>query len=112
MLSALSHILARYHQRPAPAFIIGILRILYGTVALQEILFLFYFRHLIFDPIPYIDVEFPMIPVFLCLWVLVAICVIVGYRSQKAIFANYFFWIVFVNFTPMQRDLTAALIYL
>jgi hypothetical protein len=54
--------------------------------------------------IPGIDVEFPMIPLFLGLWAIVAGCVIVGYRSQSAIIANYIFWIVFVNFTPMQRD--------
>ena len=104
MLSTISRTLARYHQRTAPAFIIGILRILYGIVAFQEILFLLYFNHLIFDPIPYIDVEFPMIPLFLGLWAIVAGCVIVGYRSHGAIIANYLFWIVFVNFTPMQRD--------
>ncbi len=104
MLSIISRAIARYHQRSVPAFIIGMFRILYGIVAFQEILFLFYFHHLIFDPIPYIDVEFPMIPLFLCLWGLVAGAVIVGYRSQQAIIANYIFWIVFVNFTPMQRD--------
>jgi predicted DCC family thiol-disulfide oxidoreductase YuxK len=88
----------------APATGIGLFRILYGLVTLQEIFFLYYFNHLIFDPIPYIDVEFPGIPMFLCLWGLVACSVIVGYRYQFAIFANYAFWIVFVNFTPMQRD--------
>jgi len=104
MLSILSRTLAQYHQRTAPAFIVGIFRILYGIVAFQEILFLLYFNHLIFDPIPYIDVEFPMIPLFLGLWLLVAGSVVVGYRSHSAIIANYIFWIVFVNFTPMQRD--------
>lgn len=100
----LSNIVAHYHQRTAPAFIIGIFRMLYGIVAFQEILFLLYFNHLIFDPVPYIDVEFPMIPLFLCLWAAVAVFLIVGYRSQFSIIANYLFWIVFVNFTPMQRD--------
>ena len=104
MLSTISRVIERYHQCPAPAFIIGIFRILYGIVAFQEIIFLFYFHHLIFDPIPYVDVEFPMIPMFLGLWAIVAGCIIVGYRSQSAIIANYIFWIVFVNFTPMQRD--------
>lgn len=104
MLSILSHVFARYHERQAPAFIIGIFRVLYGIVAFQEILFLLYFNHLIFDPVPYIDVEFPMIPLFLCLWAVIVAWLIVGYRSQFAIIANYLFWIIFVNFTPMQRD--------
>ena len=87
-----------------PATGIGLFRALYGLVNLQEICFLYYFNHLIFDPIPYIDVEFPSIPLFLCLWGIVAACVVVGYRYQLAITANYVFWLVFVNFTPMQRD--------
>lgn len=104
MLSKAAHIIQRYHQRTAPAFIIGIFRILYGLVVLQEIIFILYFNHLIFDPVPYINVEFPMIPLFLCLWAFAVVCVILGYRSQLAILANYFFWIVFVNFTPLYRD--------
>ena len=104
MLSVVSKAFAHYHERKAPAYIIGIFRILYGIVAFQEILFLLYFNHLIFDPIPYIDVEFPMIPLFLCLWLVVAGWLVVGYRSQFSIVANYLLWIVFVNFTPMQRD--------
>jgi predicted DCC family thiol-disulfide oxidoreductase YuxK len=87
-----------------PATGIGIFRVFYGLVTLQEIFFLYYFNHLIFDPVPYIDVEFPGIPLFLCLWGIVAFCVAIGYRYQFAIIANYVFWIVFVNFTPMQRD--------
>jgi predicted DCC family thiol-disulfide oxidoreductase YuxK len=90
--------------RQVPATGIGLFRILYGLVTLQEICFLYYFNHLIFDPVPYIDVEFPGIPLFLCLWGLVAAGVVVGYRYQFAVTANYVFWIVFVNFTPMQRD--------
>ncbi len=90
--------------QPVPATGIGFFRFLYGLVTLQEIFFLHYFRHLIFDPIPYLDVEFPAIPLFVCLWGLVASCVMAGYRYQFAIVANYIFWTVFVNFTPMQRD--------
>jgi predicted DCC family thiol-disulfide oxidoreductase YuxK len=83
---------------------IGLFRIFYGLVCLQEIVFLFYFNHLIFDPIPFIDVEFPTITFFLCLWGAVATCIIIGYRYQLAVTCNYLLWIVFVNFTAMQRD--------
>ncbi|WP_027159179.1 DCC1-like thiol-disulfide oxidoreductase family protein [Methylobacter luteus] len=92
------------HSKPAPATGIGLFRLLYGLVALQEIIFLLYFNHLIFDPIPYLDVEFPMIPFFLCLWGVIAAFIVVGYRYQFAVICNYIFWIIFVNFTPMQRD--------
>ena len=90
--------------KKSPATGIGVFRILYGLVALQEIFFLYHFNHLIFDPIPYIDVEFPTIPFFLCLWGIVVSCIVVGYRYQLAVTCNYLFWIVFVNFTAMQRD--------
>ncbi len=96
--------LVKTHQIAAPATGIGLFRLLFGVITLQEIFFLLYFNHLIFDPIPYLDVEFPMIPFFLCLWAIVASFIIVGYRCQFAIIANYIFWVVFVNFTPMQRD--------
>lgn len=87
-----------------PATGIGLFRLLYGLVTLQEIIFLLYFNHLIFDPIPYIDVEFPMIPFFLCLWGLSAFFIIIGYHCQLALICSYIFWIIFVQFTPMQRD--------
>jgi len=92
------------HSKQAPATGIGLFRIFYGLITLQEIIFLLYFNHLIFDPIPYIDVEFPMIPFFLCLWGVIAAFIVVGYRYQFAMTCNYIIWIIFVNFTPMQRD--------
>jgi predicted DCC family thiol-disulfide oxidoreductase YuxK len=87
-----------------PATGLGLFRLLFGLVTLQEVLFLLYFNHLIFDPIPYLDVEFPLIHFFLCLWAVIATFIVVGYRYQSSIIANYIFWLVFVNFTPMQRD--------
>jgi predicted DCC family thiol-disulfide oxidoreductase YuxK len=98
-----SKVLFLYNKK-APATGVGLFRILFGLVTLQEICFLLYFNHLIFDPIPYLDIEFPMIPFFLCLWAVTAIFLTLGYRCQQAIIANYIFWIIFVNFTPMQRD--------
>lgn len=98
-----SKISSLYHTQ-VPATGIGLFRLLFGLVTLQEICFLLYFNHLIFDPIPYLDVEFPMIPFFLGLWAINASFLTLGFHTQKAIIINYIFWIVFVNFTPMQRD--------
>ncbi len=83
---------------------IGLFRIFYGLLTFLEIIFLFYFNHLIFDPIPYIDVEFPMIPFFLGVWAVIAIFLTVGFHCQFAATSNYLLWLIFVNFTPMQRD--------
>lgn len=98
-----SRINALYHKK-APATGIGLFRMLFGLITLQEVLFLIFFNHLIFDPIPFLDVEFPMIGFFLWLWALIALSLALGYRCQTAAIANYIFWLVFVNFTPMQRD--------
>jgi len=91
-------------QTQVPATGIGLFRLLFGLVTLQETFFLLYFNHLIFDPIPYMDVEFPMIHFFLCVWAVIAAFIVLGYHCQTALIANYFFWLIFVNFTPMQRD--------
>lgn len=92
------------YLKQAPATGIGLFRLLFGLVTLQEVLFLIYFNHLIFDPIPFMDVEFPMITFFLWAWAAIAFCLMIGYRCQQVSIANYLFWLVFVNFTPMQRD--------
>ncbi len=92
------------YLKQAPATGIGLFRFLFGLITLQEVFFLIYFNHLIFDPIPFMDVEFPMIVFFLWIWAAIAFCLMIGYRCQAASIANYVFWLVFVNFTPMQRD--------
>lgn len=83
---------------------LGVFRIGYGLVALQEIAFLYYFRHLIFDETPYIDPGTPMVPFFLLWWGLAALGLIFGYRTRLAAVVNYIFWVLFTSFTPMWRD--------
>jgi len=104
MYRSLHSLIFRLYHTQAPATGVGLFRILYGLVTLQEVLFLIYFNHLIFDPIPYLDIEFPLIPLFLSIWVIVACFITIGHRSQQSIIANYALWVLFVNFTPMRRD--------
>lgn len=104
MLKSFSEKIQKSVAQQVPATGLGAVRILYGLVLFQEIIFLLYFNHLIFDPIPYLDVEFPMVSFFLGVWGIVAFCLVIGYRTQVITIVNYIFWIVFVSFTPMQRD--------
>lgn len=104
MYSFLSSKLLALLNKQVPATGLGLFRIGYGLITLQEICFLLYFNHLIFDPIPYLDIEFPMISTFLVFWAIIAGCVTLGYRYQSVMLLNYALWILFVNFTPMQRD--------
>ncbi len=104
MLKKFAEIIQKYADRQVTATGLGLVRIMYGLVLFQEIIFLLYFNHLIFDPIPYMDIEFPMITFFLGVWAIAAFLLIIGYRTQLMTIANYILWIVFVSFTPMQRD--------
>jgi len=99
-----SNFLYKNLNTPVSTIGIGLFRISFGLITFLEIIFLAYFNHLIFDPIPYIDVEFPMIPFFLCAWGIIALFISLGYRCQFSSISNYLFWLVFINFTPMQRD--------
>lgn len=83
---------------------LGIFRICFSLIILQELMFLFYFRHLIFDPVPFIDRASPMLHFFLLVWMVVAACLAAGYHTRRAALANYLFWVLFVVFTPMWQD--------
>lgn len=104
MIKLLSQFLSSWFTQTAPATGIGLFRFFIGSLTFLEICFLLYFRHLIFDPIPYVDVEYPMIPFFLCAWAVTALALMLGLYCQKAALLNYAFWIIFTQFTPLQRD--------
>ncbi len=83
---------------------LGVFRICFGLVAFQEIIFLYYFRHLIFDPVPFIEQASPLLNLLLVLWGLSACCLTLGYRTRLAAVVNYLFWVTFVWLTPLRQD--------
>jgi predicted DCC family thiol-disulfide oxidoreductase YuxK len=104
MFPALLKAIQAQLNRKVTANGLGLFRIGFALVALQEILFLFYFRHLIFDPVPYLDRASPVLHVFLLVWLGVLACLALGYHTRRVAVANYLFWVVFVVFTPMWQD--------
>lgn len=104
MIRLLRSVVTEGLRKPAPATGLGLFRLAFGLVALQEILFLFYFRHLIFDPIPYLDRASPILHFFLLIWAATALALSLGYHTRKAAFLHYCFWVLFVVFTPMWQD--------
>jgi len=104
MLSYLKKRIEHELNRPVPATGLGIFRLLFGLVILQEVLFLIGFRHLIFDTLPYIDRASPVLHYFLVLWAGVAACLTVGYKTRWMALWNYVFWVIFVVYTPMWQD--------
>lgn len=103
-LTALTGWLERSLCRKVPATGLGIFRIGYGLVAVQEIAFLYYFRHLIFDETPYLDPGPALIPFFLLLWGLAALGLTLGLHTRLCAVVNYLFWVAFTSFTPLWRD--------
>ena len=103
-ITLLTKIIRRGLDKQVPATGLAVFRIGYGLVALQEIGFLYYFRHLIFDETPFIDPGSPMIPFFLLIWGLAAIGLTIGFRTRLSAAVNYVFWVLFTSFTPMWRD--------
>lgn len=85
-----------------------IFRSLYGLIVFQETIFLLFFRHLIFDPIPFIDNAYPLIPLFLIFWTFIGACLMVGRYCQFATISNYLLWLVFLNFTPMRHEFSGG----
>src|SRR5699024_4048219 len=85
-------------DKQVPALGLGVFRIFFGLVIFQEIIFLYYFHNLIFDPIPFIDTASPIINFLLILWGIDVLFIIVGHRTRFAVVVNYFFWVIFTIF--------------
>ena len=103
-MKSLTRLIERLSTQQISGVGLGLFRIAFSLVALQEVIFLFYFRHLIFDPIPYLDRASPVLHILLMVWMWVLVCLALGYQTYKAAIANYLFWVVFVIFTPMWQD--------
>lgn len=104
MHQALKNLVRWGLAKQVPATGLGLFRILFGLVALQEILFVFYFRHLIFDPLPYVDQASPVLHLLLLAWAAAALALTLGYRTRLAAAVGYAFWVLFPAFTPMWHD--------
>ncbi len=104
MYQTLSGLVKQGLQQQVPATGLALFRILFGLVVLSEVVFLIYFGHLVFDPVPFIEVASPMIPFLLLLWGVAAVHLVLGRYTRAAAVVNYFFWVVFIVFTPMWQD--------
>lgn len=76
---------------------IAIFRIVYSLILFAEVCQLFYFRHLVYDSVPYLQegpID-PSIPLFL--WAVVVVMILFGAFTRIATFANYIFSLVFIG---------------
>jgi predicted DCC family thiol-disulfide oxidoreductase YuxK len=104
MLRTLRELVLKGLEKQVPATGLAAFRIAVGLVTLGELFYLMHFRHLIFDRVPFFEPASPVVDLFLALWVILALCLTLGYRTRFAAVCNYFLWVVFVGFTPMWLD--------
>lgn len=68
---------------------LALFRICYSLVLLYEVITLFYFRHLIFDPVPFLERPDNSWGLVFVVWMLVAGCLLVGALTRYAAVFNY-----------------------
>ena len=85
----------RVYAKQVDGLGLGVFRAVFGLVLLAEVLQLFYFRHLIFDPIPYLDKGEIGFTTPLLLWAAALVLLVLGWHTRAAALANYGFCLVF-----------------
>lgn len=75
---------------------LAIFRILYGLVLLCDVIQLYYFRHLIFDKVPFIEPSEISYGIALILWMASIVFIIFGLFSRFATIINYIFSLIFI----------------
>lgn len=75
--------------RPVPATGLAIFRVAYSLVLLAEVAQMFYFRRLIFDPIPFLQTTDNSIDYALAAWAAALVCLALGWMTRTACVVNY-----------------------
>lgn len=91
---------------------LSVFRIFIALVLIAEVSKLFYFRHLYFDPIPYISESELSFSLILLAWIGVLVMgLLVGFMTRAAALINYVLVLVFFSsFTTLKYHFDAALI--
>lgn len=76
---------------------LAVFRILYSIVLLCEIATIFYFRHLIFDEIPYIKTYVIRFEIPLIIWFISVVFILFGLFTRGAAIINYILTLVFIS---------------
>lgn len=83
--------------KPISATGLGLFRIVYGIVLWAEVWQLFQFRHLIFDPIPFLQMaEFSFAWLLMC-WLAAIVLLIIGWNTTLVSILNYGFTVVIIG---------------
>lgn len=86
---------AKYYKKQIDGTGLAVFRILFFTVQLAEILHIYYFRHLIFDVVPFVQPYEISLAIPLLIWAATTFLLIIGLFTRPAAVANYFFTLLF-----------------
>ncbi|QKF76870.1 DCC1-like thiol-disulfide oxidoreductase family protein [Arcobacter defluvii] len=99
IMTSYYNFIKKLYEKEESGLALALFRIVYGLVVLAEVWQIFYFRHLIFDPIPYVQTASFMIHPMLIIWIISIVFITVGLFTRKATIVNYLFTVLFMGFT-------------
>lgn len=89
---------------------LAIFRLIFSGVMLAEVSKLFQYRHLLFDPIPYLQESEISYSIVLVFWLVVLLFLLIGWHTRKAALINYIFVLTtFSSFTSAKYHFDATL---
>lgn len=95
-MNKIFNLFKRLYNKKIDASGLAVFRVAYGFVLLCEVIQLYYFRHLIFDKIPFLvpsEIDFS---IALIAWMITIVFIIFGLFTKQATIINYLFSLVFI----------------
>lgn len=96
MFGKISQIFKQIYDNQIDGTGLAIFRIVFCTVQLLEILQLFYFRHLVYDVVPFVVPYEVNLGIPLAVWAGITVLLILGLFTRTAAIINYIFTLVFM----------------
>jgi len=96
MIKKISKLLRKYFDKKIDGTGLAIFRIAYCTVLLCEIAQLFYFRHLVFDKIPYIQIAEINFAIPIGIWFISVLMILFGVCTRFSSIINYLMSLILI----------------
>jgi len=96
-MNKIFNLFKRLYNKKIDASGLAIFRVIYGLVLLADVIQLFYFRHLIFDKIPFLIPAEINFGIPLIAWMITIVFIIFGLFTRQATIINYIFSLVFLS---------------
>lgn len=96
-MNKIFNLFKRLYNKKIDASGLAVFRVIYGLVLLADVIQLFYFRHLIFDKIPFLIPAEINFGIPLIAWMITIFFIIFGLFTRQATIINYIFSLVFLS---------------